>query len=87
MKKLSKKLSKKDQNLIIKAIKYYLNNRPNFYGLIRPQELFLFYHFRDYITGKVLDYGHGDGFFAKFLVDIFRQKITIGLDLEDSRIK
>lgn len=87
MKKLLKKLSNNDQQLIVKAIKYYLNNRPTFYGLIRPQELYLFYYFRNYLSDQVLDYGHGDGFFAKFLVETFHQKIAVGLDIENSRIK
>lgn len=86
MKKLLTKLSKKDKQLILNAIKYYLNNRPSFFGLIRAQELFLFYYFRKYLNGNILDFGHGDGFFADFLVKSINREITIGLDLENSRI-
>lgn len=87
MKKSLKKLANKDREFIVKAIEYYLNNRPTFYGLIRPQELYLFNYFRTYLKQKILDFGHGDGFFAKFLVTESQQKIAVGLDIENSRIR
>jgi len=66
-------------------IKEYLENRPDFFSFIRPQEALLFYTHIKMMKGPILDYGCGDGFFAH---TIFPKKtIDEGLDLESSRIK
>lgn len=62
-------------------LKAYLYNRPLFYSFIRPKELKLF---RNQMPFKksVMDFGCGDGFFAKIL---FRnEKIDVGIDIDDS---
>lgn len=58
----------------------YLKSRPVFYAFLRPREALLF---QKYLSFKkpVLDFGCGDGFFAK--VAFQKQgKIEIGLDME-----
>jgi len=64
-------------------IKKYLENRPLFYSLIRPQEALLFYQNKKYLKPPILDFGCGDGFFAKTVFG--KKKIDIGLDLKNSR--
>lgn len=67
-------------------IKKYLENRPMFFSLIRPQEALFFETNKKYIKGKVLDFGCGDGFFAELVFG--KGKIDIGLDLEkNERVK
>lgn len=62
-------------------IKKYLENRPAFFALIRPQEAQLFEENKKYIKSPILDFGCGDGFFAKL---VFEDQINIGLDLKDN---
>jgi len=67
-------------------IKKYLAERPAFMSFIRPQEAYLFTRFKKYIKAPILDFGCGDGFFAK--TTFGKGKIDVGLDLFDNpRIK
>lgn len=49
------------------AITYYRTHRPYFYVFLRPYELFLFHKVASGFQDPVLDFGCGDGFFARFL--------------------
>lgn len=60
----------------------YLAERPIFLSLIRAKEALVWQKFLP-LTKPVLDYGCGDGFFAK----IAWGKMEVGLDIEESRIK
>ncbi len=61
----------------------YLENRPLFMTLIRPQEAMLFFENKNEVRKPILDFGCGDGFFAE---TIFGKKIiNVGLDLINSR--
>jgi len=64
-------------------IKKYLENRPTFMALIRPQEAYLFQRFKKHLKKKILDFGCGDGFFAK--VTFGKNFIDIGLDIKNER--
>ena len=66
-------------------IKKYLENRPMFFSLIRTQEAVLFDEYKKFIKRKILDFGCGDGFFAKTVFG--KGKIDIGLDLKNSQAK
>lgn len=66
-------------------IKKYLENRPMFLSIIRSQEAMLFEKHKQYIKGKTLDFGCGDGFFAETVFG--KNIIEIGLDLKNSRAK
>ena len=66
-------------------IKKYLENRPMFFALIRSQEAYLFQKYQKFIKEKILDFGCGDGFFAKTVFG--KNKIDVGLDLVNSRVK
>lgn len=72
--------------IIVQIINQYLQQRPSLYSLIRPQESYLFYHYREYIREPILDFGHGDGFFASLLSNLIKKKYEIGLDLTESQI-
>lgn len=63
-------------------LKEYLRHRPLFLAVLRGKEAHLY---KEYLPLKrpVLDYGCGDGFFAKVTFD---KPIDIALDVEDSRI-
>ena len=63
----------------------YLNNRPLFYFLIRPKEANLFHSLLPF-KGPTLDFGCGDGFFAKVTFEDFG-KIDIGLDIDEEKLK
>jgi len=52
-------------------------------ALIRPQEAYLFQKFKKYIKKKVLDFGCGDGFFAK--VNFGENFVDVGLDIKNER--
>ena len=67
---------------MINFLKEYFLNRPLFLAFIRAKEAEIY---QKYLPFKkpVLDFGCGDGFFAK---TVFK-KIDIGLDVEESRIK
>lgn len=65
-----------------KILKEYLRNRPLFLSVLRAKEVSLYQKYLP-ITHPVLDFGCGDGFFAKVA---FREKVDIGLDVEESRI-
>jgi len=64
-------------------IKKYLENRPAFMALIRPQEAYLFQKFKKYIKRKILDFGCGDGFFAQ--VTFGKNFVDVGLDIKNER--
>ena len=64
-------------------IKKYLENRPAFMALIRPQEAYLFQKFKKYIKKKILDFGCGDGFFTQ--ITFGKNFIDIGLDIKNER--
>lgn len=71
-------------NKLTSIITQYLRERPSFYAYLRPQEALLFYQRIKKMTGPILDFGCGDGFFAS---TIFKKKfIDVGLDLPSSRI-
>lgn len=61
----------------------YLRNRPPFFALIRPQEAAIFASLRSLVERPVLDFGCGDGFFAR--VAFGAARIDVGLDLTESR--
>ena len=78
-------------------LKQYLRNRPLFLSVLRAKEAYLY---QDYQTfeGPVLDFGCGDGFFAKIAFSrkskiqnpkskIKENIIDVGLDIKESRIK
>ena len=66
-------------------IQKYVENRPLFMALIRPQEAMLFYKNKKIIKQPILDFGCGDGFFSKI---VFGKKvIDVGLDITNSRAK
>ncbi len=76
-------LNLEKEKFIDKVIVNYLANRPMFFSIIRTLEAVFFYKNKKFIKGKVLDFGCGDGFFAK---TVFGEKIIdIGLDLFNSR--
>src|SRR3989338_4913310 len=64
-------------------LREYLRNRPLFLSVLRAKEAYIY---RNYLPFKkpVLDYGCGDGFFAKVA---FGGKIEVGLDIRESRIR
>lgn len=64
-------------------IQKYLENRPMFHAFIRPQEAMLFQKYQRLIKSPTLDFGCGDGFFAKVVFG--KGKIDVGLDLTNSR--
>ena len=66
-------------------IRKYIENRPLFMALIRPQEAILFYKNTKIIEQPVLDFGCGDGFFAETVFG--KKSIDVGLDLINSRAK
>lgn len=74
-----------DTSLLQKYIKGFLENRPAFFSLIRPQEAYLFNYFSDYIKPKILDFGCGDAFFADLTFG--KNSIEVGLDIPSSRIE
>ncbi len=82
----SKPFEPKAQEMMIDIIKKYLNHRPPFFSILRPQEAYLFYHFQKYLESRLLDYGHGDGFFAQVISGWLKTKIELGVDIEQSRI-
>lgn len=61
----------------------YLAGRPFFFAFIRPQEAWLFRHAHTHLHAPLLDFGCGDGFFAR---SAFPSPIHAGLDLPGSRI-
>lgn len=63
-------------------LKLYCRNRPLFLSLLRAKEAELYQQQLPF-KKPVLDFGCGDGFFAK---TVFK-KIDAGLDVEDSRIE
>jgi SAM-dependent methyltransferase len=74
-----------DTKLLKKYIDGFLENRPAFFSLIRSQEAYLFTKLDEYIKGKILDFGAGDGYFADLIWD--KKKIDVGLDISSSRIE
>jgi SAM-dependent methyltransferase len=67
-----------------KYLAAYLQNRPLFYSFIRPRELELFNSQKPF-RHPILDFGCGDGFFAKVLFE--KEKIEFGVDISESVIK
>jgi len=66
-------------------VKKYLENRPAFLAMIRSQEAILFQKGQQFFQQPVLDFGCGDGFFAGLVFG--KNKIAVGLDIANSRIK
>ena len=66
-------------------IRKYLEGRPMFLSIIRSKEASLFQKHKKYIKRPVLDFGCGDGFFAETVFG--KNKITVGLDLTESRAR
>lgn len=71
-----------DVNALEPYIRAWLRERPAFYALIRPQEAWLFSHWRAHLHHPVLDYGCGDGFFCS--VALPDTVVDVGLDLPGS---
>jgi ubiquinone/menaquinone biosynthesis C-methylase UbiE len=71
--------------LITQSIRHYLNHRPAFFSLIRPQEIAYFHRYQTYLKSPALDFGCGDGFFAQLAFTNLKGKL-IGVDLPSSRI-
>lgn len=69
--------------MLTKYISTYLQNRPIFFSLIRPQEAELFEKYDNFIKPLILDLGCGDGFFADTVFD--KGKIDVGLDIKNER--
>lgn len=69
-----------DQTFFRKAVAYYTQNRPYFYALLRPHELTLFHRVFPSFQRPLLDFGCGDGFFAKFLAE--GSPIDYGVDYD-----
>ena len=71
-------------------LKTYFKNRPLFLGLIRAKELELFTRLlppKDNLRNlKILDFGSGDGFFAKTLFDDTSLNIT-GIDIDEKLLE
>ena len=63
-----------------KYLKTYLYNRPVFYSFIRPRELLLFRK-QFPLKKPILDFGCGDGFFAKILFG--NKSIDAGIDIDE----
>lgn len=60
-----------------KYLDAYLKNKPLFYSFIRPKELKMF-HDQMPFRRPILDFGCGDGFYAKVLFE--KNKIDVGID-------
>ena len=71
-------------SFLSKVITGYLEARPFFFTLIRPQEALLFQQFNQLLKAPILDFGCGDGFFAQVVFQPL--KIDLGLDVPSSRI-
>lgn len=81
---MSQKRNKIDEKTLQKFVTSYLNFRPAFYALIRPQEAYLLNQNTQLFQAPILDFGCGDGFFAS---QVFGDNyIDVGLDLDNSRI-
>lgn len=64
-------------------LKAYLTARPLFLSVLRAKECKLYEQYLPF-SGPSLDYGCGDGFFAK--TTFGKKSIDVGLDIGDSRI-
>lgn len=71
--------------MLRKYISKYLQNRPAFFALIRPQEAELFEQNKNLLKPPILDLGCGDGFFASLVWG--KGKIDVGLDLVNERTR
>lgn len=71
--------------MLNKYVSVYLQNRPAFFSLIRPQEADLFEQNKSLIKSPILDLGCGDGFFASLVWG--KGKIDVGLDLANEMTK
>lgn len=70
------------EDKVDRVLKQYWQNRPLFLVFIRAKEAELFQRYLPF-KGLVLDFGCGDGFFARVVFD----KVDAGVDLADSRIE
>jgi ubiquinone/menaquinone biosynthesis C-methylase UbiE len=75
------KINKKN---ISQLTNQFIKERPMFFGLIRPIEIYIFKQFLPKNQGKVLDFGCGDGYFASFAFNNISN--LIGVDVRSSRI-
>jgi ubiquinone/menaquinone biosynthesis C-methylase UbiE len=66
-------------------LQVYLKNRPLFYSLIRPKEAALFHSLLPF-KKPTLDFGCGDGFFAKVTFED-SGKIDVGLDIDEEKLR
>lgn len=64
-------------------IEKYLENRPMFLAVIRTPEAILFQKYSNLIKKPSLDFGCGDGFFAKTVFG--KDYIDLGLDVKNER--
>ena len=67
-----------DTAYVLRAVEYYKTHRPYFYAFVRPYELELFHHVTPEFQRPILDFGCGDGFFARFLSEL--APIDYGVD-------
>lgn len=65
-------------------IEGYLRGRPAFFTLIRAQEAALFAANEPLLDHPILDFGCGDGFFARLVFSA--GALDVGLDLDQSRV-
>lgn len=73
------------QPLVRHKARQFLAHYPLFMSVIRTPEAYLFAHYKHYLKNPILDYGCGDGMFAKIALP--NSTIDIGLDLVKSRIE
>ena len=66
----------------LNAVEYYKTRRPYFYAFVRPYELELFHKVTPAFKRPILDFGCGDGFFARFLSEL--TPIDYGVDYDPS---
>ncbi|GAK57886.1 hypothetical protein ANT_15880 [Candidatus Vecturithrix granuli] len=67
-----------DTAYFFQAVEYYTTRRPYFYTFVRPYELELFHKLTPVFKRPILDFGCGDGFFARFLSEL--APIDYGVD-------
>lgn len=75
----------KDKKELERIVSAYLEGRPGFFSLIRPQEAYYFCQSKKGLKAPILDFGCGDGFFAAQI--FYRDEIEVGLDIVESRIE
>ena len=88
MKKKKSVSNTREMLLLRESVIYFATRLPLFYCFIRPQEALLFKLFEKYVEAPILDFGCGDGIFAKhsFIKQKVAHQIQVGLDITTSKI-